>query len=122
VILVDTSVWVDHFKRANPVLAGLLDNDDVLTHPFVIGELAVGNLNQRTGVLHALEQLPQAHLAYDEEVLRFVEQERLSGLGIGYIDAHLLASARLTTATTLWTYDKRLAEVAERLWMTPRLN
>jgi predicted nucleic acid-binding protein len=122
VILVDTSVWVDHFRRANPVLAGLLDNDDVLTHPLIIGELAVGNLNPRTAVLHALQHLPQAHCAYDQEVLRLIEQDRLFGLGIGYIDAHLLASVRLTPGTSLWTHDKRLAGIAERFSLTARLN
>ena len=114
-ILVDTSVWIDHFRASNLALVRLLGEGEVLTHPFVIGELTLGNLRDRTSVLEALRQMPLATPATDDEVLGFIETHRLHGLGIGYIDAHLLASARLTPGSRLWTRDQRLAAVAERL-------
>ena len=113
-ILVDTSVWVDHFRTGNPKLAGLLDGDQVLTHPFVIGELACGALRNRAEVLALLEALPGAELAEHREVLEFVERERLYGRGIGWVDAHLLAAARLAGAA-LWTLDRSLVKVASAL-------
>ncbi len=120
-ILVDTSVWIDHLRSADTVLASLLEGGEVLTHPFVIGELAVGNLQPRPIVLHGLRRLPQAHVARHEEVLQFVDQEQLFGLGIGYIDAHLLASVRLTPDAGLWTRDRRLMAIAARLSMTAKM-
>lgn len=114
-ILVDTSVWVDHLRDGDAGLAELLDGGLVLTHPFVIGELALGSLHQRDVILGALQDLPRANAASDGEVLRFVDQEALHGRGIGYVDAHLLAAVRLTPDTSLWTRDKRLAAVAEAL-------
>jgi predicted nucleic acid-binding protein len=115
VILVDTSVWVDHLRAGDEVLAGLLDAGRVLAHPFVVGELALGNLRQRDLILSALKDLPQAGVATDREVLHFVDQHLLFGLGIGYIDAHLLAAIRLTAGARLWTRDKRLKGAADRL-------
>jgi predicted nucleic acid-binding protein len=115
VILVDTSVWVDHLRGGNRALAGLLETGMVLAHPFVIGELALGNLRQRRLVLDALTDLPQASVATDAEVLRFIEQNRLLGRGIGYVDAHLLAAVQLSAGAVLWTHDKRLHGVAERM-------
>jgi predicted nucleic acid-binding protein len=115
VILVDTSVWVDHLRAGDAALAELLDAGRVLAHPFVIGELALGNLRQRGPILEALHDLPQAIVAADREVLHFIKQHALFGLGIGYIDAHLLASVRLTASAGLWTRDKRLSGVAEQL-------
>lgn len=114
-ILVDTSIWIDHLRRADAKLSECLLQARVLTHPFVIGELALGNLRQRQTILQALDDLPRAIIASDAEVLRFVEAEKLFGAGIGYVDAHLLASARNTTGVTLWTGDRRLRATAERL-------
>lgn len=114
-ILVDTSVWVDHFRRTDARLSELLGRGGVLAHPFVIGELALGNLRQRDGILEALQNLRSAKVASDAEMLRFIAQQRLSGLGIGYVDAHLLAAVQLTPGARLWTKDKRLRAAAEGL-------
>jgi predicted nucleic acid-binding protein len=121
-ILVDTSVWVDHLRAREKALAHLLDTGQVLTHPFVIGELALGNLRQRGIILSNLRVLPQAVFAAEQEVLHFIEQHRLFGIGIGYVDAHLLAAARLTPAATLWTRDKRLRVAASRLSLMANLS
>jgi hypothetical protein len=115
VILADTSVWVDHLRAGDKALAALLDAGLVLAHPFVIGELALGNLRQRETVLKALADLPHASVATDPEVLQFIERHSLFGRGIGYIDAHLLAAATLTAGAELWTKDKRLHGVAGQL-------
>jgi hypothetical protein len=96
-------------------LTGLLNAGQVLAHPFVIGELALGNLRQRQRVLSALQDLPQSVMARDIEVLRFIDVQSLYGFGIGYVDTHLLAAARLTPGGSLWTRDKRLDAVARRL-------
>jgi len=112
VILVDTSVWVEHLRRGLPRLATLLQGGEVLIHPWVIGELACGNLRNRSQVLDLLQGLPEAPLASDAEVLLLIERDRLMGRGIGYVDAHLLAAARLSDCR-LWTQDRRLAAVAE---------
>ncbi len=114
-ILADTSVWVDHLRAGNKALAALLDVGMVLAHPFVIGELALGNLRQREIVLQALADLPHANVATDAEVLPFIERHALSGRGIGYIDAHLLAAVKLTAGAELWTNDKRLHGVAVQM-------
>ncbi|WP_026472411.1 type II toxin-antitoxin system VapC family toxin [Alkanindiges illinoisensis] len=114
-ILVDTSVWIDHLRASDNTLVQLLQRGQVLAHPFVIGEISLGNLKQRTQVLTALKQLPQAIIAHNSEVTQLVEQHNLFGLGIGYIDAHLLASTLLSAHTKLWTRDKRLFNVAEKL-------
>lgn len=113
-ILVDTSIWVDHFMAGDRALTELLEVCRVLGHPWVAGELALGNLAQRREVLGLLAGLPQAHVASTDEVARFVETHRLYGLGIGYFDAQLLAAARLTGAR-LWSRDRRLASAAQRL-------
>jgi predicted nucleic acid-binding protein len=114
-ILVDTSVWIDHLRAHDSTLARLLEVKEVLAHPYVTGELALGNLPNRGIVLRYLESLSQARIATPQELLHFIQQNSLFGLGIGYVDAHLLASVRLTTGAALLTYDKRLAAVAERL-------
>ena len=114
-ILVDTTVWVDHLQTGDEILAALLNSGRVLMHPFVVGELALGNLRQRQAILAYLQDLPQANAATDQEVLHFIERHALAGLGIGYVDIHLLASTQLTAGASLWTRDKRLASVAERL-------
>lgn len=113
-ILVDTSVWIDHFRARDATLAGLLNQGQVLIHPFVLGELALGNF-QRRGVLNDLRGLPKAVVATDSEVLGFIEQQALFGMGIGYVDAHLLASIKLMPGSSLLTRDNRLATAAERL-------
>ena len=114
-ILVDTSVWVDHLRAGDEILAQMLESEEVLAHPYVTGELALGNLPNRNIVLPALQRLPQGRLVTHQELLHFIETNSLYGLGIGYVDAHLLASVRLTSGATLLTRDKRLSAVAERL-------
>jgi len=115
VILVDTSVWIDYLRNADDRLARLLESGQVLVHPFVVGELALGNLLHRQQVLAALQDLPQATLATDPEVMGFIDQAALVGCGVGYVDAHLLAAVRLTPHAQLWTRDKRRLAVALRL-------
>jgi len=115
VILVDTSVWVDHFRAGHKGLADLLNAGMVLTHPFVVGELALGNLRQRDIVLNTLSDLPHAAVATDTEVLRFIDRQALFGRSIGYVDVHLLAAAQLTLGAELWTNDNRLRDVAAQL-------
>ncbi len=114
-ILVDTSVWVDHFRAGHKGLADLLNAGLVLTHAFVVGELALGNLRQREIVLNALSDLPHASVATDKEVLHFIDRQALFGRGIGYVDVHLLAAAQLTLGAELWTNDNRLRDVAAQL-------
>jgi len=123
-ILVDTSVWVDHLRTGDEGLAELLDAGLVLTHPFVIGEVALGNLRQRELVLDALSGLPSAIVATDAEVLQFIDRHAVFGRGIGYVDVHLLAGARLTGGVQLWTNDNRLRSVALELGLAfrPRLS
>ncbi|MCA1788814.1 MAG: type II toxin-antitoxin system VapC family toxin [Thioalkalivibrio sp.] len=114
-ILVDTSVWVDHLRAGDAALRERLNRSQVLMHPFVIGELACGNLRNRGEVLQLLKALPQATVASEEEVLFFIERNALMGRGIGYVDAHLLAAVALGGSTHLWTRDKRLQSVATAL-------
>ena len=114
-ILVDTSVWIDHLRANDNALIALLDTGAVLAHPFVIGELALGNLHQREIVLNPLSDLPQASVATDMEVLHFIGRRTLFGRGIGFFDAHLLAAVQLTAGAQLWTKDKRLHGVAVEL-------
>ncbi len=114
-IIVDTSIWVDHLRRNNELLASLLDDGRVLVHPFVIGEVALGQMRQRKIILAALLDLPRSQVATEEEVLGFIERHTLSGRGVGYIDVHLLAAARLTAGAALWTRDRRLHAVADAL-------
>jgi hypothetical protein len=110
-ILVDTSVWIAHFRYGGPKLAELLNKALVVVHPFVVGELACGNLKNRALILGDLEVLPSAVSATHDEVLRLVEDRKLWGHGIGWIDAHLLASA-LLSSSPLWTLDAKLARAA----------
>lgn len=114
-ILVDTSVWVDHLRAGVDDLATLLNQGQVLMHPFVLGELACGNLHNRNAVLALLKNLPQATAASDDEVLFFIERRALMGRGLGHTDAHLLAAAALAGSARLWTRDKRLQSAAEDL-------
>ena len=111
-ILVDTSIWIDHLRSGSPVLAALLQNEVVFTHDFVIGELACGNLRNRAEVLSLLQSLPRLSAATEDETLFLIEQQQLMGRGIGYIDAHLLAAAVIRDIP-IWTKDKRLMAIAE---------
>jgi len=120
-ILVDTSVWIDHLQRGNKTLTECLNGGKVLVHPFVVGELALGSLQQRAQILEALQNLSQTVMATDAEVLGFVSMHALYGIGIGYVDAHLLASTRLTPGAALWTLDKRLQAAAVRLGLATGL-
>ncbi|MBD5804416.1 Ribonuclease VapC32 [Azoarcus sp. Aa7] len=119
-ILVDTSVWIDHLRQGNEELAQLLGAGRVRAHPHVIGELALGNLQNRHALLNALQGLPQVLVASDDEVLHFIETNALFGIGIGYIDAHLLAAVRLSPGALLWTRDKRLLAASNRLGLAHR--
>lgn len=114
-ILVDTSVWIDHLRKGDAELARTLEAGEVLAHPFVIGELACGNLANRNAILALLRTLPPAPVATGDEVMGFIERRKLMGRGIGYIDVHLLASVALTRESRLWTRDKRLAAIADEL-------
>lgn len=113
-VLVDTSVWVEHFRTGATGLEAALFDGQVVCHPFVIGELACGNLKNRSQILSLLQTLPTAHLADHEEVMHFIEKYRLMGKGLGYIDVNLLASAMLSRVS-LWTVDKRLNTVSSAL-------
>lgn len=117
-ILVDTSVWIDHLRRGNTRLRSLLDEAAVLTHPFILGELACGNLRNRQEILRLLALLPEARIAEHAEVLGLLDGRRLYGRGIGWLDAHLLASAILS-GTPLWTLDRRLAQIVSALRNAP---
>jgi predicted nucleic acid-binding protein len=114
-ILVDTSVWIDHLRSGEPSLAAALESGRVLMHPFVLGELACGNLKNRSEVLRLMGDLPTAPTATDPEALDFIERRALMGRGIGYIDVHLLASAALDGVARLWTRDRRLSAAAAEL-------
>ena len=118
-ILADTSIWIDHFRSGDAGLAQRLDRGHILIHPWIIGELGLGSLQNRTALLTTLADLPTALTASDTEVLGLIERHSLAsigiGIGIGYIDAHLLASTLLTPDAALWTRDRRLHAAAQRL-------
>lgn len=118
-ILVDSSIWIEHLRRENATVSLLLSSRQILAHPFVIGEVAVGNLRNRGQVLGTLRDLPAAIMASDEEVLEFIDRYLLAGRGLGYIDVHLLAAARLSHAS-LWTADQRLQASAELLSLSAK--
>lgn len=121
-ILADTSVWVDHFRSGNAELATALEQGDVIMHPFVIGELACGNLRNRGLMLELLQALPAAPAATAEEALAFIEGHHLMGRGIGYVDVHLLAATALAGDARLWTLDRRLGSVASALKLAARMG
>jgi predicted nucleic acid-binding protein len=113
-ILVDTSIWIEHLHRGNDELARLLTDGEVAIHPFVIGELACGNIRNRKEILSLLHDLPSVPVIEQQEFLSFVESRRLAGQGLGFIDIHLLASS-LLARTPLWTVDKALRSAAVKL-------
>lgn len=113
-ILVDTSVWIEHLRRGSERLRSLLSDEQVLCHPFVVGELACGSLRNRQEILDMLRALPQARVAEQEEVLLFLETRHLYGHGLGWVDAHLLASTLLSECR-LWTLDNPLRRAASAL-------
>jgi len=113
-VLVDTSVWVSHLREMNTDLVRLLDDGEVACHPFIVGELACGNLNKRTIILSLLEALPTVATVEHAEVMTFIESRKLMGKGLGYVDVHLLASAVLSELA-IWTLDKRLEQAADFL-------
>jgi predicted nucleic acid-binding protein len=113
-VLVDTSVWVHHLRLGEPNLERLLNDGEVVCHPFVIGELACGNIRNRNEILSLLPMLPLATEATHDEILQFIDRNQLMGKGLGYIDVHLCASAILT-GVPMWTYDRRLNETNEGL-------
>lgn len=119
-ILVDTSVWVDHLRSTDTHLAGLLDRYLVLSHPWVVGEVVLGGVSPESPVAELMPRLPGAAVATDEEVLTLIGREGLAGTGIGYVDAQLLAAVRLTPDARLWTRDRRLDRVAEALGIAYR--
>lgn len=120
-ILVDSSVWIDHLRSGDPVLGNLLNRGQVLGHPFVVGEVALGSLRQRGAIVAALKALPPATRAGDSEVMTLIEARALHGRGIGFVDAHLLAAVLLTPGARLWTRDRRLSRVAEELGLSAAL-
>lgn len=121
-ILADTSVWADHLRTADLRLAELLSEGQVVMHPFVLGEIALGFLRKRVAVFEGLHELPSMHIADPEEVLHLIDTRGLVGVGIGYIDAHLLAAALTTRDCQIWTRDKRLHAAAVRLNVAARMD
>ena len=113
-ILVDTSIWISHFRLGHETLTDLLNAGEVVIHPFIIGELSCGNLPNRKKVIYLLSMIPRAATASDNEALKLLEENSLYGLGLGWVDLHLLASAIISHAK-LWTLDKRLAKTAQKL-------
>ncbi len=121
-ILADTSVWIDHLNLVDQALLRLLDSEEIAIHPFIVGELAMGRLPNRAALLRGLRRLETVYVARKEEVLQLIEDWELAGTGIGYADAHLLASVLLTPETRLWTRDRKLREVAKQLSLDAKLN
>jgi predicted nucleic acid-binding protein len=115
VILVDTSIWIDHLHRPDSALSGLLIESQVCSHPMIIGELALGTLRDRQTILGLLSDLPSTPVATHAEVLRFIESHTLYGIGLSLVDAHLLAALRLSSFDRLWTRDRRLRSAADEL-------
>ena len=113
-ILVDTSVWISHLRDENSCLKELLNNGDVLCHPFIIGELACGSIKNRNEILSLLQSLPMARIVEHDEVLKFIENRKLISKGLGYVDIHLLASAILSDSP-MWSLDKKLSKMALEL-------
>lgn len=113
-VLVDTSVWIDHFRRSSSKLSSLLEVEEVAIHPFILGELACGNLHNRKEIIALLHALPVVAKVEDDEALLFIESHRLMGRGVGLVDVHILASCHLDSCC-LWTRDKRLYSIAQEM-------
>jgi predicted nucleic acid-binding protein len=113
-VLVDTSIWIDHLNRADPGLANLLEQGLVLTHPFIVGELACGSIRNRNEIIGLLSGLPMVARADDDEILHFITSHHLCGKGLGLVDVHLLAACRIDRCK-FWTRDKRLISAAEAM-------
>ncbi|NKB22960.1 MAG: VapC toxin family PIN domain ribonuclease [Kiritimatiellae bacterium] len=113
-VLVDASVWINHFRTANLKLSTWLDQELIFVHPFIIGELACGNLVDQKEIISLLHDLPSAPKVHDDEIIFFIEQHRIMGCGVGLVDMHLLASCKLATCG-LWTADRRLKKIAHDL-------
>jgi predicted nucleic acid-binding protein len=122
IVLADTSIWIDHFRRGDLKLAHFLDRGDVVMHPFVIGELALGHVPKIAEMIDDLQTIPKAIVANADEVLKLIADRKLSGSGIGYVDAHLLAAATLAPETLVWTRDKRLRAVAQSLSLAAKIG
>ncbi len=120
-ILVDSSIWIDHIRHEEPTLSALLRNEQAFMHPFVIGEVALGNIKNRSNTLLTMTQLPTVPVARDFEVIALIERHKIFGSGLGYVDCHLLASA-LTTGKIIWSRDKRLAQVARILGVSGEIS
>jgi predicted nucleic acid-binding protein len=121
-VLADTSIWIDHFRRGDRQLIQFLDRGDVVMHPFVIGELALGSVSKSARTIDDLHELPKAAVANTDEILKFIADRKLSGSGIGYVDAHLLAAAALAPETFVWTRDRRLQAVARSLSLAAEIQ
>ena len=118
----DTSVWVDHLRSSDAKLVDLLEASAVIVHPFVVGELALGNLRNREMIIDAMNAMPRSPVASAEEILAFIAANELAGSGIGLVDAHLLASVRLSAGSRLWTRDKRLRAAGARTSLAADLD
>jgi predicted nucleic acid-binding protein len=114
-ILADTSIWIDHLRNSDAAMQRLLGQQRIAMHPFIIGEIALGHLVNREVILQSLGELPAATVADDKEVLKFIALHSLHGLGIGFVDVHLLAALKLSANTRLWSRDKKLASAAAAL-------
>jgi predicted nucleic acid-binding protein len=114
-ILADTSIWIDHFRRSNFQLAQFLDHGDIVMHPFIIGELVLGKVAKIAEMIEFFQLLPKTIVASADEILDFIAKRKLSGSGIGYVDVHLLAAAALMPETLVWTRDKKLRAAAQAL-------
>lgn len=117
-VLVDTSVWIDHLHTSEPQLVDLLNKQQVLIHPFVVGEMACGSLKNRSDILYFLQHLPQTPVATLSEVLYLLDAHRLMGRGLGFVDLHLLAATQLASPAQLWTRDKRLRAAANTIQLS----
>lgn len=121
-ILTDTSVWIHHFQRGDDELSRRLDAGEILCHPYVIGEVALCEMRQRMMLLDQLLRLPRSSVATDTEVLEFINKNALFRRGIGYVDVQLLASIKITPGSSLWTYDRRLNQMAEALGIAVKIK
>lgn len=121
-ILADTSVWADHLRLSEPILAELLVRGEVVMHPFVLGEIALGHIRKRSQWMLALSELPAVHVADPEEVLQMIEQRKLVAQGVGYVDVHLLATTLTSRGVRLWSRDKRLRDMASEFGIAARLD